>query len=65
MTDGFTRDAGGDKVLGGRIGFLPVSNLEISLSATFGDAAVTENDGIEVENDPSRDYNAATNGARR
>lgn len=56
LTDGFTRDADGDKVLGGRIGFLPVSNLEIGLSAAIGDATVTEDDGIEVVGDPSRDY---------
>ena len=58
LTDGFTRNADGNKVLGGRIGFLPVSSLEIGLSAAFGDATVTENDGIEVEDDPSRDYEA-------
>ncbi len=58
LTDGFARDADGDKVLGGRIGFLPLPNIEIGLSAAFGDAAVTEDDGMEVVGDPSRDYDA-------
>jgi len=55
-TDGFTEDPDGEKVLGGRLSFLPIPKLEIGLSGAFGDVAVVENDGIEVDGDPLRDY---------
>ena len=56
-TGGFAGDADGEKVVGGRITFLPIPRLEIGVSGAFGDAAVTEDDGLEVEDDPLRDYN--------
>ena len=56
-TGGFGGDADGKKVVGGRITFLPIPRLEIGVSGAFGDAAVTEDDGLEVEDDPLRDYN--------
>ncbi len=36
---------------------LPIPKFEIGVSGAFGDVAVTENDGMEVEDDPLRDYN--------
>ena len=55
-TDGFTGDADDEKIIGGRISFLPIPKLEIGLSGAFGDAAVVENDEMDFEGDPSRDY---------
>jgi len=57
VSEGFTRDVD-DPILGGRLGFLPVTNLEIGFSGALGKATVTENDGAEIEDDPSRDYEA-------
>jgi Gram-negative porin len=53
---GFAGDADGEKVFGGRFSYLPIPRLEVAVSGAFGDAAVTEDDGLEVEGDPSRDY---------
>lgn len=58
LTEGFARDEDSDKVWGGRIGFLPLPRLEIGLSAAIGEAAVTEDGGMEVAGEPSRDYEA-------
>jgi len=55
-TDGFGADADDDKIIGGRVSFLPVPKLEIGLSGALGDAAVVENDEMDFAGDPSRDY---------
>ncbi len=63
--EGFGADRDGEKVVGGRIGFLPIPSFEIGLSAATGKATVTfvENDtGTGLEGDVSgsgesaRDY---------
>lgn len=58
MTDGYTRDADGRPVVGGRLGFLPVPKLEVGLSAARGRATVTSNMGVSLSDDPLRDYDA-------
>ncbi len=58
LTDGFTRDADGKQVVGGRLGFQPSLHFEIGLSAAVGDTTVTTDDGIDVEDEPIRDYEA-------
>lgn len=55
-TDGFAGDPDDEKVFGGRISILPMPKLELGLSAAFGDAAVVENDDMDFEGDPTRDY---------
>lgn len=55
-TDGFAGDADDEKIVGGRVSFLPVPKLEIGLSGAVGDAAVVENDEEDFEGDPSRGY---------
>ncbi len=56
-SEGFTRDEDGDKVAGGRLGFLPVPKLEIGLSAATGNVAVTESTPpLPASGDPVRDY---------
>ncbi len=55
-TGGFGGDADGEKVFGGRVSFLPMPRLEIGMSGAFGDAAVTVDGGLEVDDDPTRDY---------
>lgn len=57
-TDGFAGDADDEKVFGGRISFLPMPKLELGISGAFGDAAVVENDDMDFEGDPKRDYEA-------
>lgn len=65
--EGFGKDADGKKVYGGRLGFVPVSGLEIGLSAATGNATVTalelaHGGGEEPESpgdlgdEPPRDY---------
>ena len=63
--EGFGADRDGEKVVGGRLGFLPIPSFEIGLSAASGKATVTfvENDtGVGLEGDISntgelaRDY---------
>jgi len=39
--EGFGRDMGGNKVFGGRVGFLPFSELEVGVSGVTGQASVT------------------------
>ena len=56
-TGGFAGDADAEKVFGGRISYLPIPRLEIGVSGAFGDAAVTQDDGLAVQGDPLRDYN--------
>ena len=55
-TDGFTGDADDEKIIGGRFSFLPIPKLEFGFSGAFGDAAVVENDEMEIEDDPARGY---------
>tara|TARA_R110001599_G_scaffold353873_1_gene601496 strand:+ start:18250 stop:19527 length:1278 start_codon:yes stop_codon:yes gene_type:complete len=56
--EGFNEDADGDKVFGGRIAILPISNLEIGLSGATGKAAVNKDDGepIDIKLEGQRDY---------
>lgn len=54
--EGFAGDPDDEKVFGGRIAFLPIPKLELAVSAAFGDAAVVENDGADIDGDPTRDY---------
>jgi len=58
VTEGFTRDADEEKVFGGRLGFQPTLHFEIGVSAATGDTSVTEDYGVEVEDEPTRDYEA-------
>ncbi len=55
-TGGFAGDKDDEKIIGGRISFLPVPKLELGFSGAFGDAAVVENDGLDLVDDPSRAY---------
>jgi len=55
-SSGFGADTDGEKVFGGRISILPTPRLELGVSGAFGDAAVTLDDGFEVDDDPTRDY---------
>ena len=54
--EGFASDPDDEKVFGGRVAFLPIPSLELSVSGATGDAAVVEDDGIDVEGDPKRGY---------
>lgn len=56
--EGFTRDADGSKVFGGRVSAIPVGNFELGVSLASGRAAVTTGDDEEVADDPDRDYTA-------
>ncbi len=47
-TEGFTEDEDDEKVFGGRIGFLPIPNLEIGFSGASGNVA--------LEDESERDY---------
>lgn len=58
MADGVTRDADGRPVVGGRLGLLPLSGLEVGLSAARGRATVTMNGATPLTGDPVRDYDA-------
>lgn len=55
---GFTRDADNKKVIGGRVGFLPIPSLEIGLSAASGKAIVTTADVAIPATEPVHDYDA-------
>lgn len=55
-TDGFAGDPDDEKVFGGRVSFLPFPKLELAISAAVGDASVVENDAVDFEGDPTRDY---------
>lgn len=55
-TEGVASDADDSKVVGGRISLLPTPRLEIGVSAAIGDAAVVENEDMEIAGDPKRDY---------
>ena len=54
--EGFGSDPDDEKVFGGRVAFLPIPSLELAVSGATGDAAVVEDDGIDVEGDPKRGY---------
>ncbi len=54
--EGRTRDADGKKVIGGRFGILPIPHLEFGVSAASGKTAVTKDGGVEIADDPERDY---------
>ncbi len=57
MTEGFTRDADDDKVIGARVGILPIPKLEIGVSAATGKVIVTMWDlGAVPASEPARDY---------
>ena len=58
MTDGVTRDQDGKKVVGARLGFLPIPRLEIGVSGASGEATVTMDGGVPLTGDPVRDYSA-------
>lgn len=58
-TEGSTSDADGNKVFGGRIGFLPpVGNTEFGISAAFGKVGTAEEDAPTAlfPGEPDRDY---------
>lgn len=59
VSEGFTRNAD-DPVVGGRLGFLPMPNLEIGVSGAVGKATLTTADGVAIEDgdEPARDYGA-------
>jgi hypothetical protein len=60
--EGKTRDIDGKKVSSGRIGLLPMTNMELGLSYARGKAAVTQivdeeaDVSTDVRGDPARDY---------
>lgn len=56
MSEGVARDLDGSLVGGGRIGWLPVPQLELGLSAAAGRTSVVSLDGEQVNDDPSRTY---------
>ena len=49
VAEGATSDTDGNKVFGGRIGFLPISSLEVGLSLASGKAQVVEIGGASAE----------------
>ena len=54
--EGFASNPDDEFVIGGRVAFLPVPALELAVSGAFGDVAVVENDGADVDDDPTRGY---------
>lgn len=56
MTEGFTRDADNKKVLGARVGILPIPKLELGVSAAAGKTSVTLDGTTPVSGEPTRDY---------
>ncbi len=59
VAKGFKRDADGNPVWGGRVGFLPVPNFEIGASGATGKARVTTDEDLGViATDPARSYSA-------
>lgn len=58
MTDGVTRNQDNKKIIGARVGILPIPRLEIGLSAASSKATVTKNGGAALIGDPARDYDA-------
>ncbi|GMR09040.1 MAG: hypothetical protein BMS9Abin26_2052 [Gammaproteobacteria bacterium] len=57
--EAFRRDADGNPVWGGRVGFLPVANFEIGVSGATGKARVTTDEALGlIASDPARSYSA-------
>ncbi|MDD3762934.1 MAG: porin [Nevskiales bacterium] len=56
MTEGKTATATGSALLGGRLGLIPVSWMDIGLSYAAGRTRVAEDEAGEVEDEPARDY---------
>ena len=54
--EGFASDPDDQKILGGRVAFLPIPRLELAVSGASGDVAVVENDGTDISGDPKRGY---------
>jgi len=54
--EGLASDPDDEKVFGGRVAFLPIPSLELAVSGATGDAAVVEDDGVDIEGDPKRGY---------
>jgi len=44
VSEGFGRDIDGNKVVGGRVGFIPIPKLEIGISSAFGNTAIIGED---------------------
>jgi len=55
-TEGGTGNADGNLAIGGRLGWLPVPELEIGASYARGRVLVTSDEGMEVEDEPTRSY---------
>lgn len=55
-SEGFAGDVDDEKIVGGRVGFLPIPGLELGVSAAAGDIAVVVNNEEEFSGDPKRDY---------
>ena len=55
-TSGYSGNGDGENVFGGRVSFVPLPRLEFGLSGAIGKARITENDGEDVDDDPTRDY---------
>lgn len=54
--EGFASDPDDEKVFGGRVAFLPIPSLELAVSGATGNAAVVEDDGVDIVGDPKRGY---------
>jgi len=54
--EGFASNPDDQVILGGRVSFLPVSNLEVALSIAAGDVAVVTDDGVAISGDATRAY---------
>lgn len=56
-SEGFVGNDDGELVFGGRIGYLPVPNFEIGLSAAFGEVGLYGPEGFMAQ-EPTHDYEA-------
>jgi hypothetical protein len=56
-SEGYASNDDDENVVGGRLSFVPLPKLEFGISGATGKVAITEIDGIEVPDDPSRNYN--------
>lgn len=54
--EGLASDPDDEKVFGGRVAFLPIPHFELAVSGATGDVAVVEDDGTDIEGDPTRGY---------
>lgn len=55
-TEGVARNTDGNLAVGGRLGWLPVPEIEIGVSYANGRTSVTDVEGVEVEGEPDRSY---------